>query len=174
MPTAIDDLFVASTGDPGVLVAQNATQLNGGIDDVTTTIVCDDDVFADGDEVIIDMEIITIGTGGPTYTGCTRGGGAGAASHADGANVRLNKGTQLLAFTFTGAESMSVIEAGGETEAWYGIMVGTTIKAIRKSNPENTQIFFPMSSITPDTDDVIEIRVWSWYNNHNHWASIYK
>ena len=159
---SIDTLFSAATGDPGKNVDKNATYLGAALTSDGTSISLDENVFSANDYLIIDAEVVKLGT----YPTIIRGQKSSTpAAHSAEAMVRLWGGTALLSNTFDATEGLSVIRARGDIEAWYGIGIGTTVQYVCQADPERLEIFFPLTQITPADADIVFIVVWHWGSN---------
>lgn len=154
---SIDTLFSAATGDPGKNVDKNVTYLSGALASGAVSLAVYDNVFSENDYLIIDAEVVKLGT----YPTIIRGQKSTTpAAHSKDAQVRLWGGTQVLTNTFDATEALSVIRVRGDIEFWCGIGIGTTIKYVCQADPERLEIFFPLTQITPETDDIVFVVVW--------------
>lgn len=104
----------------GVISGTATNQLNGAINNSTTTITVDSTAgfSTPTGTLLIDQETITYtGTTGTTFTGCTRGvngtGSGAAAAHADNAAV-----VQSTTFTGWGVASSAGLGIGQQLRTW--------------------------------------------------------
>ncbi|KKL94730.1 hypothetical protein LCGC14_1861740 [marine sediment metagenome] len=174
---ALAGIFVAHTGERGIQIAQNATVLDAAMDDSQVTFSLRDNPFSPSDDLIIQNEQVLLGT----YPAITREqNSTTGAEHSNGSNVLLKGGTTLKSHTFDGSESISAIRCSGSVEAWYGIIEGTTVRYIAKSDADRLEIFFPIIQITPDNNDILKVVVWNFYpelddeDGKMFWAVMYK
>lgn len=159
--------ILASTGEDGTFVSQNADNLSGGINASQTSFVVNADTFNADDVVIIDSERLLVGVdaGGGSYTGCTRAyESTTAASHASSSNVRLKDGTTVLTHTFNGSEQLSLIRANAlERDAVFGIEIDGTVKYLVSLGPyEGLEKSFGSVPWKPASGTVIKVLCWTF------------
>ncbi|MFA5376973.1 MAG: hypothetical protein WC455_14580 [Dehalococcoidia bacterium] len=163
-------LFAASTGKYGVKVAQNATRLTADVTDVATTIPTAHDCFADSQNVIIETELITIGTHGMSNTGCTRHvspTSATAHSGPDGdsygaAEVRAEDGAEILSKVFGIGEKLTVLRVSANAPVTIGVDLGGTLEyAGGKISYELQEFFHAQTQITFGVETTVKIYAWN-------------
>jgi len=164
--------FVAQTGSRGKVVSQNATRLTTALAQGATTMYIADDIYSNDDVVTVGEEDIKITSAGTTCTVVRAQNGTSDTDHADGSNVRLAAGVELLSHTFGGSTYLSAIRCGGEVEAMFAIEIGGTIKYIAASTPYQLEVFFPMSKYQPADTTTIKVLVWSWVEEAVFWAEM--
>ena len=164
--------LVAQTSSRGKVVSQNATRLTAALAQGATTMYIADDIFSNNDVVTVGEEDIKITSAGTTCTVIRAQNGTTDTDHADGSNVRLASGTELLSHSFDGSTYLSAIRCGGEVEAMFAIEIGGTIKYIATSTPYQLEVFFPMSRYQPADSTTIKVLVWSWVEEAVFWAEM--
>jgi len=158
-------IILATTGEDGKLVTQNAENLSGAINSSQVSITFNSDLFDNGDVVVLDQEHILIGgdAGGGVYTACTRGyESTTKASHINGTVGFKKGGTEVLSHTFDGSTFLRLIRvASHEKDCTFAIKVDGVIKyRVTCSSYGVLEKVFPIMK-TPAANTVIKVIAWS-------------
>ena len=137
----------------------NMTTLATGIDNSITTVVLSDALFVEAQIVVIGGEQITLGSTGDslTFTGCTRGGGEGAESHAAGQEASLYGGTVIVTHTFNGTSYLNVYLGSANVEAMFAILVSGVEISRSRTAPDNLDFYKPVARYQPAGTTIIAI-----------------
>ena len=123
-----------------------ATQLNEALDASETAIDVDSSTgITAGDLILVDEELITVGTissntlgtgGGPSTRGAS---GTAAATHSDNTTVRLASGNATSTDDFVGwGEASSIVTSGRQIRLWSHDNFGEDVII----NPRNSSIYY--------------------------------
>lgn len=167
---------LASTGEDGVTIGLNASNLSADIGTDDADLIVATAAFSDGQEIVINQEHILIGTvsgaGPQTLSGCTRGyNGSARAQHLASSNVYKHNGTELLTKTFSGSEYFSLALVSGEADFKVSFMWSGT-KRFSRITLDNPYVFYPHVRFKPSAGAVLKILVWSWSLSANFFAEM--
>jgi hypothetical protein len=175
----------ADTGKRLVRVEINACKLNMGTSlsaDATQLVVSQENVFSEGDTVLIGDEDILLGTPTDiehrlTFNGCTRAqNDTLATTHTDGQFVMAATGRTLLSHTFVAEDFINMVIVTGFAEALFRVTMTEADASVSyswlRTTPYVMTAMLPCRRRAPGAGATLLIEAWTEYSQDGMSAEI--